>query len=171
MVSELRRSKYSYEQDLATKIKTDNKLFWSYARSKIKTKSNFGQLEIPDGSFTNDNQERAEILNSYFASVFELEGSEALPDFEERHFTEPLTSIVINAPGISKAINKLKASKSQGPDQIYPKLIKECKDSPVEPLEFFFSKISGNQPNTQYMEAGEYYCHPQKRDENKSRKL
>ena len=37
VVSELRRSKYSYEQDLATKIKTDNKLFWSYVRSKIKT--------------------------------------------------------------------------------------------------------------------------------------
>ena len=70
VVSELRKSKYSYEQDLATKIKTDNKLFWSYVRSKIKTKSNFEQLELPDGSFTNDNQERAEILNGYFASVF-----------------------------------------------------------------------------------------------------
>ena len=85
---------------------------------KLKSKFNFGPLELPDGSFTSDNQERAEILNSYFASVFELEGSEALPDFEERNFTEPLTSIVINAPGISKAIDKLKASKLQGPDQI-----------------------------------------------------
>ena len=140
VVSELRRSKYGYEQDLATKIKTDNKLFWSYVCSKIKTKSNFGHLELPDGSFTNDNQERAEILNSYFASVFELEGSEALPDFEKRNFTEPLTSVVINAPIISKAIDKLTASKSQGPDQIHPKLIKECKDSLVEPLEIIFRK-------------------------------
>ena len=74
VISELRRSKYSYEKDLASKIKTDNKLFWSYVRSKIKTKSNIGQMESPDGNYTNDNQEKAEILNSYFASVFEMEG-------------------------------------------------------------------------------------------------
>ena len=31
MTIELCRSKYNYENDLATKIKTDNKSFWSYA--------------------------------------------------------------------------------------------------------------------------------------------
>ena len=104
-ISELRRSKYSYEKGLASKIKTDNKLF-----SKIKTKSNICQMELPDGNYTNDNQDKAEILNSYFASVFEMEGTEVLPDFDERVFAEPLTSIVINATKISKAIDKLKAS-------------------------------------------------------------
>ena len=143
VISELRRSKYSYEKDLASKIKTDNKLFWSYVRSKIKTKSNIGQMESIDGNYTNDNQEKAEILNSYFASVFEMEGTEVLPDFDDRVFAEPLTSIVINATKISKATDKLKASKSQGPDQIHPKLIKECKDLLLEPLETIFQKSVG----------------------------
>ena len=80
-------------------------------------------MELPDGNYTNDNQEKAEILNSYFASVFEMERTEVLPDFDERVFADPLTSIVINATKISKAIDKLKASKSQGPDQIHPKLM------------------------------------------------
>ena len=97
-------------------------------------------MELPDGNYTNDNQGKAEILNSYFASVFEMEETEVLPDFDERVFAEPLTSIVINATKISKAIDKLKASKSQGPDQIHPKLIKECKDSLLEPLEIIFRK-------------------------------
>ena len=35
---ELRKAKYSYEKDLALKIKDNNKLFWSYVRSKTKTK-------------------------------------------------------------------------------------------------------------------------------------
>ena len=32
VISELRKGKYLYEKDLAAKIKTDNKLFWGYAR-------------------------------------------------------------------------------------------------------------------------------------------
>ena len=64
-------------------------------------------------SYTNDNQEKAELLNSYFASVFAVEGPEALPQFENRNFGEPGTNIDINGTNIAKAIDKLKASKSQ----------------------------------------------------------
>ena len=35
VVSELRKSKYYYEKDLAARIKTD-KLFWSHVRAKTK---------------------------------------------------------------------------------------------------------------------------------------
>ena len=122
MITELRRSKYNYEKDLAAKIKIDNTLFWSYVRSKMKTKSNIGQFELPGGSYTNDSQEKEEILNSYFASVFAVEGPEALPEFEDRNFTEPVTDIDINGKKIAKAVDKVKASKSQGPDQIHLKL-------------------------------------------------
>ena len=115
-----------------------------YVRSKMKTKSNIGQFELPDGSYTNDNQEKAEILNSYFASVFAVEGPEALPEFEDRIFAEPLIDIDINETNIAKAIDKLKASKSQGPDQIHPKLIKECKDPLIKPLQIIFKKSMEN---------------------------
>ena len=81
--TELRKAKYSFEKDLASKIKTDNKLFWSYVRSKMKTRSGLGELEIPKGSLTSvsDNQEKANILNSFFSSVFENEGAGDLPEF------------------------------------------------------------------------------------------
>ena len=44
-VSELRKSKYYYEKDLAARIKTDNKLFWSHVRAKTITKSTLGAIE------------------------------------------------------------------------------------------------------------------------------
>ena len=69
-----------------------------------------------------------------------MEGTEALPDFEHRNFDEPLDSVTIDRTKIAKAIDKLKASKSQGPDQIHPKLLKECKDTLLEPLEIIFNK-------------------------------
>ena len=90
VITELRRSKYNYEKDLAAKVKNDNKLLWSYVHSKVKTKSNINLLDIPNGSYTNDHQEKAEILNGYLASVFVMEGSEALPEFEERNFVDPV---------------------------------------------------------------------------------
>ena len=77
----------------------------------MKTKLNIGQFKLPDGSYTNDYQEKTKILNSYFASVFAVEGPEALPEFEDRNFAELVTDIDINGTKIAKAIDKLKASK------------------------------------------------------------
>ena len=73
-----------------------------------------------------------------------MKGPEALPEFEDRNFAEPVTNIDINGTNIAKAIDNLKASKSQGPDQIHPKLIKECKDSLIKPLEIIFKKSLEN---------------------------
>ena len=43
--SDLRKAKYSFEKYLASKIKSDNRLFWSYVRSKMKTRSSLEELE------------------------------------------------------------------------------------------------------------------------------
>ena len=59
VISELRKAKYYHEKDLATKIKTNSKLFWGYMRSKLKTKSAIGQLEATNGMIIDNNQERA----------------------------------------------------------------------------------------------------------------
>ena len=49
VITELRKGKYLYEKDLAAKIKTDNKLFWGYVRSKSKTKSTVNKLMNEEG--------------------------------------------------------------------------------------------------------------------------
>ena len=67
------------------------------------------------------------MLNKCFASVFEIEGSGDLPEFRDRNFDQILSHIDIseNLGGI--AIERLKPSKSQGPDNIHPKLLKKLK--------------------------------------------
>ena len=81
----MRKCKHDFERDLASKIKTDPKLFWSYVRSKQKTKTTLSQLKKPSGTFTNDNTEKAELLNKYFASVFETKGPGSLLEFHDRN--------------------------------------------------------------------------------------
>ena len=126
VISELRKANYYHEKDLAAKIKTNSKLFWGY-RSKLKTKSATGQLEASDRSTINGNQERANLLNNYFASVFQEKESTPLPNFDDRQFLQELNTILVTEENILKAIDRINPTKSQGPDYIHPKLIKECK--------------------------------------------
>ena len=118
----------------------DPKLFWSYVRSKLKTKTSLSQLKLPCGTLTNDNNQKAGLLNVFFASVFETEGEEPIPDFPDRDFNEAITTVDISENVILKAISKLKPSKSQEPDNLHPKLIKECSHQLLTPLKEIFSK-------------------------------
>ena len=130
VTTEIRRSKYNYEKKLASKIKTDSKLFCT----------NLNELKQACGSLTNDNQQTADLLNCYCASVFETEGSGPLPDLPDTEFMEVLKTIGITDDDIKKATAKLKPSKSQGPDNLHPKFIKECSEQLNEPLKNIFTK-------------------------------
>ena len=126
------------KKNLANKNKTDSKLFWRYVRSILKTKGKLGQLEIEDGTLTNDSQVKAEVLNTYFASVFVTKDQGALPEFDDRNFDEILSYTDITDNLVAKPIDRLKPSKSQGPDNIHPKLLKECKNPIVPPFTTIF---------------------------------
>ena len=140
VTNKIRSARYQYEKNLASKIKTDNKIFWNYVRSKTKTKSIVTKLEMPDGNLTTTDQETADTLNNYFSTVFEVEPDEPLPEFENRTFTQPLEDISITNSIVDKVLSALNAGKSQGPDQIHPKFLKETKDLLIEPLTIIFQK-------------------------------
>ena len=72
------------------------------------------------GKVSESNHETACILNKFFASVFEKEGDDELPEFAERNYRQPLESLLFTEEQVSKAIDHIKASKSQGPDNIHP---------------------------------------------------
>ena len=92
---EMRKSKYTYESDLDFKI---------------------SKLKLPCWTLTNDNKQKAGLLNKFFTSVFEIEGVEPIPDFPDRELNEAITTVDDSENVILKAISKLKPSKSQGPD-------------------------------------------------------
>ena len=48
----------------------------------MKTRSNIDSIQHPDGSIAVSDQEKAEILNSYFASVFTDENLSSFPSLE-----------------------------------------------------------------------------------------
>ncbi|MEW8544372.1 MAG: reverse transcriptase domain-containing protein, partial [Candidatus Thiodiazotropha sp.] len=139
VTTELRRGKYFYEKDLTARIKNENKLFWGYVRSKTKTKATVSKLTNDEGNFSESNQETAEILNKFFASVFVTEGDEDLPVFDQRNYIQPLETVNITEDLVSKAIDRLNPTKSQGPDCIHPKVLKEIQIV-KKPLKIIFEK-------------------------------
>ena len=61
----------------ARNVKQNPKAFWRYCRSKIKNRSKLGDLKMADGKLTGDDDEtKADLLNSFFASVFTHENTD-----------------------------------------------------------------------------------------------
>ena len=93
----------------------------------------------PSGEECKSDQETANVLNKYFASVFEKEDNQ-LPDFPEQEYTIELLDVEISEDKVDKLISNIKPSKSQGPDNFHPKLIKETANELKKPLTIIFKK-------------------------------
>ena len=83
----MRKAKRNFEKDIANKSKQNPKAFWSYVRSKLKTKAGVAPLlEKADDktSIRFDDKEKADILQDQFCSVFTKEPEGTLPSFPSR---------------------------------------------------------------------------------------
>ena len=66
----IRKAKAQLELNLATKVKENNKYFYNYINSKRRAGENLHcLLDAEDKTVTKD-QDKAEVLNAFFASVF-----------------------------------------------------------------------------------------------------
>ena len=135
-------TKIKYEKDIAERSKRSPKVFWSYTRSKLKTKTGVAPLlenTKDNSSIWYSDIEKANILQRQFASVFTKEPDGDLPNFRLRTFKE------INLPEIDseivlKRILELDVDKACGPDEMHPRLLKELADEILTPLAMIFRK-------------------------------
>ena len=129
-IKENDNAKINFEERLAQNIKNDNKSFYAYARSKQRTKVRVGPLKDNLGNLVTDAALQADMLNDYFSSVFTKENLNRVPQATEVFKgtqEESLESIFINEDLVKKKLDKLDTNKSQGPDEIHPKLLYELR--------------------------------------------
>jgi hypothetical protein len=128
-----------FERKLACDLKQDPKLLYSYMKSKTITTNTIKELQNEDNEPVSDDQEKAELFNKYFGSVFNLP-----QDLEEEPITPkdiPIIDLIYFSPDeIIKKINLLKTHSSPGPDQITPKVLKELAHLLALPLSIIFNK-------------------------------
>ena len=145
---EARKAKCQKEKEVAQFSKSNPKLFFQYVNSKIKPKENISNLLKEDGSLTEGDLEKSEILNNFFASVFTKENTTDMPLFICEN--EVITSEVsISMKDMEKALLSLKTCKSPGPDEIHPRILKELAHELSLPLKILFDKTvsSGHLPH------------------------
>ena len=87
---------------------------------------------------TETDVDKAEVLNTYFTSVFTQESLENIPTFEKTlHITEELTDFMITDEKVEKI---LKTTKPPGPDGLHPRPLVEMANELVESFQELFTK-------------------------------
>ena len=137
--TEVRNAVREFEKQIAGEAKRNPKAFYRYARSKMKTKSTVGDLERLDGTMADTDVQKAEVLNSFFASVFTTEGEGDIPQFERRTYNTELVDLSITKEGIERILKTLNTSKSPGPDGLHPRPLAEMAAQLAEPFQALFS--------------------------------
>ena len=133
----LKKARKQYEEKIASDVKDNPKLFWTYIRSHMKVRQPITKLVKDNGELTKSDEEAAETFNNYFCSVF-TKDKQSLPSLSIPDNLEP--SLQISRDSVISLLNKLKTDTSPGPDQIHPKILYEIRNEIVEPLTYIFNK-------------------------------
>ena len=107
-------------------------------RDKTKVKEGIPDLMSKKGEIIKDDKGKAEILNSFFASVFTKEDKQNIPEMQDRPFQDLLEDIDINMTRVRKILQELKQNKSPGPDGIHNRVLYEIRDEIAQPLTDLF---------------------------------
>ena len=135
-----RRLRKDFERYLSNNSKQKPKMFWNYAKSRLKTRENLSSLKKLDGTTATTSSDKAETLNSFFASVFTLEDLDTIPSAPIYNFEDLLLTIDITSELVKEKLDKLNPNKSPGHDGWHPHFLRELSEVICVPLAILFKK-------------------------------
>ena len=144
----VRLAKRDQELNIAKQSKTNPKILYRYISSKSKPKEPISHLIKDDGTLTESDLEKANVLNNFFSSVFVHEDDQNVPVFNS-DFKTSTDTITITVEDMTKRLKSLQVSKSPGPDCIHPKILRECAEELAYPFKLLFDAtlIAGKIPS------------------------
>ena len=142
---EVRAAKLNEERRVAKESKNNPKEFFAHVNSRKPVKNNIGPLKDENNKIVGEDLEMADLLNKYFASVFTSASMPGTPEpgikFEGNEF---LDKIIFSEEDIRMKIRKLNKFKAPGPDEFYPRVIKEL-EKEIAPHFYKIMRISAEQ--------------------------
>ena len=147
----IKNKKNGLERRIAKEAKANPKAFYSYVNGNKRTRNKIGPLKIEKNGKTEvivEPKKQAEVLNSFFSSVFTTSTKET-PTLDREDGVPELSDVVIEGERIRNLIAGMKEQSAPGPDGFPNKLIKEVEKEIALPLKILFrnSMDSGKIPN------------------------
>ena len=128
------------EDEAVFRIKSNSKVFFSFARSRQKVKAKVGPFLDPDTSFPNPSPDfAAEALRRQYDSVFSPPRPAWSVGDRQGHFMVEdgdgsFNNIQFSPADIEKACAELKSTAAPGPDGVPVSLLKNCRKQLSKPL-------------------------------------
>ncbi|KAA0201322.1 hypothetical protein HAZT_HAZT010647 [Hyalella azteca] len=133
-----RNAQKQLEKKIADEINNQHK--GDLAVRKIQTKSRSGVADLiqEDGRKTENDQEKANLLNDFFQSVFTQEVGDTIPEPAEALFEKELLNFEVTLDKVRKQFAGLHVGKASGPDGIPSIVLATAADELAEPVPYLF---------------------------------
>ena len=135
--SECRKGDVEHQKRIAKEAKKNPKLFYSFVNSKMKVRAGIADLVDDEGNTVCEDADKADVLNSFFCSVFTEERKDDIPTCELKS-DKVLSSIEFTTDKVLKKLRSLDPSKSGGPDEINASVLRELANEIAGPLSDIF---------------------------------
>ena len=121
-----RTNALKHEEAIASKIKSNPKVFWNHVNSKLKLTETIPILNLKDGTCAMTDTDKAQALSGFFSSVFKKESPGDWNPVDWRP-TQISDDLVITEEIILKELESLNITKSMGPDNLNPRVLHETR--------------------------------------------